>query len=101
MKASDPDSRPLLRYDIDYNKSESRNDRGLIVKNVDLSAMFELQANDGVLKVSGNIDREIISKAVLKVTVEDIASANGKQLDTADIIVTINDDNDNVLIFSK
>lgn len=74
VKASDPDSSAALRYSIDFNKSDARNEDGRVLltntgvgpggklKGIDLSKLFTLDSHDGSLRVGGEggLDREVI-----------------------------------------
>ncbi|CAG7830108.1 unnamed protein product [Allacma fusca] len=99
VRAVDPDFKPLLRYGIDFNRSEARNENGRLLKGIDLSKMFELQAIDGVLKVTGNLDRETMETVKIGLRVEDLGAEKGRQIATASLILKIEDVNDNSPVF--
>lgn len=82
LKALDLDEKAVLRYRIDREASEARNEDGTVVKisEYDFMAAFELNAIDGTLKVSRIIDREKVDIIRLAVTVEDLAAAKGRQM---------------------
>jgi len=63
---------------------------------MDLSKLFVLQSNDGVLKVgAGRLDREAMERVKLHVEVEDIGSESGRQVAAATLILTVTDEQDN------
>ncbi|ODN06167.1 Cadherin-23 [Orchesella cincta] len=100
--ASDPDSSAVLRFTISFNASEARDERGILLRDVDLSQYFALDPVDGTLKTAGRaIDREMIESVKLAVVVEDIASATGPQRAYSIVIVQIADSNDNSPVFRK
>lgn len=82
LKAIDPDEKPVLRYKIDRDLSEARNEDGAVVKilEYDFISAFELNAVDGTLKVSRLIDREKVEIIKMVVKVEDLAATKGKQI---------------------
>jgi hypothetical protein len=82
LRALDLDEKPILRYRIDRDSSEARNEDGAVVKIVeyDFMSAFELNAIDGTLKVSRLVDREKVEIIKMAVTVEDLAAAKGKQM---------------------
>lgn len=49
--ATDPDAKPELRYFLDANTSEARNEDGTVVKDYDYLAHFGLNAIDGLIRV--------------------------------------------------
>lgn len=100
LRATDPDSNAVLRYSILYNISEARDERGILLRGVELSKFFVLDAIDGTLKTGAMpIDREIMETVRLAVVVEDIASATGPQLAHSVVIIHVLDVNDNDPIF--
>lgn len=100
IKASDPDSNAILRYRINFNASEARNERGILLRGVDLSSFFMLDAVNGTLRTGERaIDREMMETVKLTVVVEDIASATGPQLAHSVVIVQVLDVNDNDPVF--
>lgn len=82
LRAVDPDEKPVLRYKIDREQSEARNEDGAVVKisEYDFVSAFELNSLDGTLKMNRLIDRERVEIIKLAVTVEDLAATNGKQI---------------------
>lgn len=72
----------MLRYRIDPDNSEARNEEGTIVKNTeyDFLSVFELGPLDGQLKVARLLDREQVETIRLALLVEDLAAAKGKQI---------------------
>lgn len=106
VKASDPDTSAVLRYNIDFNKSDARNEDGRVLltntktkpgsklRGVDLSKLFILDPTEGILSVGGGLDRELMETVRLYVVVQDIGSETGEQKASARIEVTILDEND-------
>lgn len=80
--ATDLDAKPVLRYRIDPDNSEARNEEGTIVKNTeyDYLSVFELGPLDGQLRVARLLDREQVETVRLALVVEDLAAAKGKQI---------------------
>lgn len=103
LVANDLDDEPVLRYFIDSETSEARNENGVLIKptEYDFMSAFDLSPNEGILRVVKIIDREKIETVKITVMVEDIASMNGKQIATATLNVVIVDENDNNPKFSK
>jgi len=102
VRGVDPDEKPILRYRLDFNKSEGRNQDGRIVKGLPLHTIFSLDGNDGILRMGGGkLDRETVEFIRLTVEVEDKGSENGKQVDTSQILIQVLDEQDNVPIFRK
>ncbi|CAL8106930.1 unnamed protein product [Orchesella dallaii] len=100
IRASDPDSNAVLNFKLNFNVSEARDERGILLRDVDLSQYFALDPVDGTLKTAGKaIDREMIESVKLAVVVEDIASATGPQRDYSVVIIQVIDVNDNDPIF--
>ena len=101
VNASDPDSSAVLRYSLDYTKSDARSEDGRLVltspngknsklRGVDLAKLFVLDEITGVLSVgSVGLDREIMETIRLSVVVKDIASETGEQKVSTMIQVTI------------
>lgn len=86
LKAIDPDEKPVLRYKVDRDSSEARNEDGAVVKitEYDFVSAFELNSVDGTLKVSRLIDREKVETIKLTLVVEDLAATNGKQVSSGE-----------------
>lgn len=103
MIATDLDNEPVLRYFFDSDASEARSENGVIIKQTEYDYMsaFDLNPNDGMIRVVKMLDREKIEMLKIGVIVEDIASINGKQTATAIISVVITDENDNNPKFQK
>lgn len=82
VEAEDPDAKPVLRYKIDVNASEARNEDGVIVRSTDYDwpSAFALNPVDGYLRVGKLLDREKVETIRLALVVEDIAAINGKQI---------------------
>lgn len=62
---------------------------------------FDLNPNDGLIRIVKMLDREKIETVKIGIIVEDIASMNGKQTATAALSVVITDENDNNPKFQK
>ncbi len=79
--AWDPDEKPILRFKIEANRSEAKNEDGSIVKisDYDFISAFDLNAVDGVLKTNRPIDRERVETIKMALKVEDLAATKGKQ----------------------
>lgn len=79
--ANDPDIAPILRYRIDPNSSEARNEEGTLIKiqEYDYLSALELNALDGLLRVVKLLDRERVETIRLGLVVEDLAAISGIQ----------------------
>lgn len=79
--ANDPDIAPILRYRIDPNSSEARNEEGTLIRvqEYDYLASLELNALDGLLRVLRLLDRERVETIKLGLVLEDLAAVNGVQ----------------------
>jgi hypothetical protein len=101
VRGSDPDSAAVLRYSINYNKSEARNENGRILKGLDLAKLIEIDPIDGIVRVGSGalLDREVVETIRLELSVQDIASETGEQKATAGMILTVMDENDNDPVF--
>ncbi|XP_044002013.1 cadherin-23 isoform X2 [Aphidius gifuensis] len=95
--ANDPDIAPNLRYKIDQNTSEARNEEGTIIKIQEYNYLsaFELNAVDGLLRIVKLIDREKVETIRLGLIVEDLAAVKGKQISSTILNIIIKDENDN------
>lgn len=103
LMANDLDNAPVLRYFFDMDASEARSENGVIIKQTEYDYMsaFDLNLNDGLIRVVKMLDREKIETLKIGVTVEDIASLTGKQVASAVLNVIITDENDNNPKFQK
>lgn len=103
LVAVDLDNEPVLRYFFDSDSSEARTENGVLIKQTEYDYMsaFDLNPNDGLIRVVKILDREKIEVLKLGVIVEDIASVNGKQIASAVLHVIITDENDNNPRFQK
>lgn len=103
LKAIDPDEKPILRYKVDRDLSEARNEDGAVVKitEYDFLSAFELNPVDGTLKVSRLIDREKVETIRMMFVVEDLAATKGNQVSSVVLVIIIDDENDNSPIFRK
>lgn len=79
--ANDPDIAPILRYRIDPNSSEARNEEGSLIRiqEYDYLAALELNAVDGLIRVVKPLDRERVEIIKLGLVVEDLAAVKGVQ----------------------
>ncbi|OXU32081.1 hypothetical protein TSAR_007838 [Trichomalopsis sarcophagae] len=95
--ANDPDIAPILRYRIDPNSSEARNEEGTLIRiqEYDYLAALELNAVDGLLRVVKLLDRERVETIRLGLVVEDLAAVKGIQTASATLNIVIEDENDN------
>ncbi|XP_046612201.1 cadherin-23 isoform X1 [Neodiprion virginianus] len=95
--ANDPDIAPVLRYRVDPNSSEARNEEGTLIRvqEYDYLAAFELNALDGLLRVVRILDRERVELIRLGLVVEDLASIKGPQTASGTLTIVIEDENDN------
>lgn len=82
FQATDPDQKPILRYKLNAEISEARNEEGGLVKisEYDYMGAFELDPIQGHLKVIKLLDREKVEHIKLAITVEDLAAAKGRQI---------------------
>ncbi|XP_060850417.1 cadherin-23-like [Rhopalosiphum padi] len=103
IEAEDPDAKPVLRYKIDVNASEARNEDGVIIRPTDYDwpSAFALNPVDGYLRVGKLLDREKVETIRLALVVEDIAAVNGKQIVQTILIVHVDDENDNDPVFRQ
>lgn len=103
LVANDLDDEPTLRYFIDSEGSEARNENGVLIKltEYDFMSAFDLSPNEGILRVVKIIDREKVESMKINVMVEDISAAKGKQVAYATLNVMILDENDNNPKFTK
>lgn len=101
--ANDQDTLPILRYRIDANNSEARNEEGTILKQTDTDYvnLFELNSLDGMLRVKKHIDREKVETIRLALICEDLAATKGEQVVHAVLTIIIEDENDNNPVFRK
>ncbi|XP_043267778.1 cadherin-23 [Venturia canescens] len=95
--ANDPDIAPILRYRIDPNSSEARNEEGTLIRiqEYDYLGALELNAIDGLLRVIRILDRERVETIRLGLIVEDLAAVRGLQTASAMLSIIIEDENDN------
>lgn len=105
LKAIDPDEKPVLRFKIDRDLSEGRNEDGAMVKIIefDFISAFELNPVDGTLKVSRLIDREKVEMIKIMLNVEDLAATKGKQISSGKYLYKkiINSDINCEILFFK
>ncbi|XP_071547487.1 cadherin-23 isoform X5 [Panulirus ornatus] len=103
VEAVDLDARPRLRYSLDADNSEARNEEGAIVKpsEYDYVGAFEISQVEGVIRTVRQLDREQVEVIRLGLICEDIEAATGKQTATATFTVIVEDTNDNDPQFRK
>ena len=77
--ATDLDERPVLRYSIDYTKSEARNQFGAIVDYNLFVDSFAINPLDGTIRVVKILNREIWDQIKLYLVVEDVAAVTKGQ----------------------
>lgn len=101
--ANDQDMLPILRYRIDANNSEARNEEGTILKptDTDVLDLFELNSLDGMLRVKKQIDREKVETIRLALLCEDLAATKEEQIAHAVLTIIVEDENDNNPVFRK
>jgi cadherin 23 len=104
--ANDPDLTSQLRFYIDANKSESRNENGILLPNLNITELFAIDQDSGDITVSGDLDREVVQDIKLTIIVEDvkadiIASQFRPQISRSSLFITILDINDNNPMFKK
>lgn len=82
VRALDMDAKPVLRYRIDSVACEARGEEGTRVQPADynFTAVFELGAVDGLLRVARLLDREKVDIIRLALTVEDLAASRDRQI---------------------
>ncbi|XP_064108915.1 cadherin-23-like isoform X3 [Macrobrachium nipponense] len=103
VEAVDLDAHPRLRYSIDIESSEARNELGAIVKpsEYNYAEAFEISEVEGVIRTVSPLDREKVEVIRLALVCEDIEAATGKQTSTATLTVIVEDTNDNDPQFRK
>lgn len=101
--ATDPDEKPILRYRIDLENSEARNEDGTILKpaEYDYLGIFELNPTDGMIRVKKLLDREKVEVIRLALTCEDLAATKGRQITSTVLTIIVDDVNDNNPKFRK
>ena len=73
VEAYDPDLTSQLKYYIDSNRSELRNENGILVPSLNISDFFAIDVNNGELEViTENLDRELIQDFKIVIMVEDV-----------------------------
>lgn len=72
--ATDLDDKPVLRYSIDYTRSEARNEFGATVDPNLFVDSFAINPMDGTIRVVKILDRELWDQIKLYLVVEDIAA---------------------------
>lgn len=101
--AVDQDSNPILRYRLDKNNSEARNEEGTFIKQteIDFVNFFDLDPVDGMLRIKKRIDREKVETIRLALVCEDLAATDKAQKAFAVLTVLVEDENDNSPMFRK
>ncbi|SPP80357.1 cadherin-23 [Drosophila guanche] len=97
IRATDSDQNAILRYKLNAEHCEGRNEEGALVKpsEYDYLGAFELDPIGGSLKVVKLLDRERVEHIKLAITVEDLAAAKGRQLVEGYLSIQVLDENDN------
>ncbi|BFF92829.1 cadherin-23 [Drosophila madeirensis] len=97
IRATDSDQNAILRYKLNAEHCEGRNEEGALVKpsEYDYLGAFELDPIEGSLKVVKLLDRERVEHIKLAITVEDLAAAKGRQLVEGFLSIQVLDENDN------
>ncbi|KAH8250254.1 hypothetical protein KR026_009305 [Drosophila bipectinata] len=97
LHATDPDQNSILRYKLNPDHCEARNEEGSLVKNgeYDFLGAFDVDAIEGTLKVIKVLDRERVEHIKLAVIVEDLAAAKGRQMTEGFLTIHVLDENDN------
>ncbi|MPC29093.1 Cadherin-23 [Portunus trituberculatus] len=103
VEAVDLDAQPRLRYSLDPQNSEARNEEGAIVKPTEYNYMsaFEMNEVDGVIRTVIPLDREQVEMIRLGLICEDLEASTEKQTATATLTILIEDTNDNDPEFRK
>lgn len=83
MKAKDLDSSSVLKYKINGDSCEARNEQNILLKSshFNCTGSFHLDANTGVVTIAKQLDREVVEMISISVIVEDVASETGQQID--------------------
>ncbi|XP_017143334.1 cadherin-23 [Drosophila miranda] len=97
IRATDSDQNAILRYKLNAEHCEGRNEEGALVKasEYDYLGAFEVDPIEGSLKVVKLLDRERVEHIKLAITVEDLAAAKGKQIVEGFLNIQVLDENDN------
>ena len=82
VSATDLDERSMLKYYIDYNQSEAKNDQGSFVDSIYYNNSFSINSMDGTVRLARELDRETWDQIKLYLMVEDIAAATKGQTAT-------------------
>ena len=77
--ADDSDERPNLRYWIDHEAGEARNEKGFVVRDENVTSWFEINTTDGRIRVIHQLDREKAETVRLALRVEDVAASTPGQ----------------------
>ena len=100
IEAYDPDLTSNLKFYLDSNRSEARNENGILVHNLNISDYFAIDEDNGELEVIQDLDREFVQDYKIMIMVEDVkadivASQFRPQIQRASIFITVTDVNDN------
>ncbi|KAL1123291.1 hypothetical protein AAG570_002377 [Ranatra chinensis] len=103
LTATDPDSSAQLRFSFDLEGIEGRTEEGRIVRpsEVDLSATFDLDPQEGTIRINRLIDRETVEIIRIPVIVRDMAAQTGVQAVSGILTIIVEDENDNNPMFRK
>ena len=88
--ATDLDDKPVLRYSIDFSRSEARNEFGAIVDYNLFADSFSINPLDGTIRVVKILNRELWDQIKLYLFVEDIGAATKGQKSKSNDKIVIN-----------
>ncbi|EFX90438.1 hypothetical protein DAPPUDRAFT_300008 [Daphnia pulex] len=95
LVATDPDERPIIRYWIDHAASEGRNEKGFLVRDENVTSWFEINTNDGRIRVVRQMNREKAETVRLAIRAEDVAAATTGQTASGTMAIILEDDHVN------
>ncbi|CAL4059672.1 unnamed protein product [Meganyctiphanes norvegica] len=103
VQALDPDGQPVLRYSIDAEHSEARNEEGAIVKpsEYNFASAFVIDEVEGAIRTVSELDREKVEVIRLALVCRDLESITELQTATSTLTIVIEDRNDNNPEFRK